>query len=99
MTDSPLRLRTSRYNFAVRVADGTLLYNARSGAVQLLSGSEADDLARLLAGPSIDFPPDSLDDATLRPFVAGGFLVAAAVDELAAIRERFWQARGLTPAV
>ena len=90
-------LKSSRYTFAVPVRGATLLYNASSGAVIKLAGSDAAALAAALAGPprpSVVGPSDAL---LCEQLVAGGFLIPAATDEIVAIRERYWRARRETP--
>ena len=80
MTDAPARLRTSRYNFAVRTPDGPLIYNASSGAAQRLAGPDADALAAALTGPPADLPADALDPDFRSALEGGSFLVPADAD-------------------
>jgi uncharacterized protein len=88
-------LRPSRYNFYVSGA----LYNALTGALVKLDGEDADDLGRHLMETSAELADTAMD----REFVAllrrGGFLIDDAADELQIVRERYWRARGETPAV
>jgi len=44
----------SRYNFYVPVGDGALLYNANTGAVLHLLGSDAPEFAKLLSGRVVE---------------------------------------------
>jgi uncharacterized protein len=100
LADRPAqRLRTSRYNFAVQVSSGTLLYNANTGAVQHLSGRHAAILSRALTTGPADFPAESLDEVTREQFLTAGFLLPADKDEVAEVRERFRRARAETPIV
>jgi uncharacterized protein len=99
MPDGPARFRNSRYNFAVQVRTGTLIYNARTGAAQQLKGADAVALGRALAGPPADFPVGAVGGAVLGHLITGGFLVPAGWDELAEVRQRYWRAREDTPAV
>jgi uncharacterized protein len=92
-------LWNSRYNFAVAVPSGVLLFSANTGAIQHLSGPHAHALGRLLSSPPAAFPAECLDEETLRQFVVAGFLVPAGKDELAEVRERFHRAREKTPIV
>ena len=92
-------LRSSRYNFYVPISGGGVLYNARTGVSIRLTGSDIVALADLLCG----LPRQIAVRVLPRPLAAdlrrGGFLVDEAFDELAAIREQYWLARGRTPMV
>lgn len=92
-------LVNSRYNFSIPVEQGVVLYNSNTGAALRLNGLDALEFAQSLTRSigdwrEKDLPPDLL--GTLR---GGGFLVPSGADELLAIRERFWRARGWTPLV
>lgn len=94
-----LKLRSSRYNFCVPVADGGVLYNARTGASIRLTGSDVVALADLLCSPPRPISSRVLPRQLFIGLRRGGFLVDEAFDELAAIREQYWLARGRTPMV
>lgn len=97
---SPAKLLlASRYNFAVPIADGSLLYNSNSGAVLLLRGDDAAQFARTLSSGVVVVPQDHLPAALWSELITGGFLVPNGADELVEIRERFARARGETPLV
>jgi uncharacterized protein len=93
------KLRSSRYNFYVPLSDCGVLYNARTGASIRLAGSDVAALAELLCGPPQPVPLRVVPSALVPALQCGGFLVDEAFDELAAIREQYWLARGRTPMV
>ena len=93
------RLVSSRYNFHVPIEDGSLLYNAGSGAVLHLRGSDAPAFTLLLSGPVAEVDPGWLPTELTEQLRAGSFLVDSGTDELAIIRNRFADARGATPLV
>jgi uncharacterized protein len=97
--DQPPQLRSSRYNFWVPVAEGGILFNARGGAAMRLAGEDATALSLMLAGPPRDVDCATIPDSLSAELRRGGFLIEPDEDELALIRERFWQARGRTPMV
>jgi uncharacterized protein len=98
--DDPLpQLRSSRYNFWVPLSESGILYNARSGAAMRLAGDDATTLARLLAGPPRDVDCAMIPESLSAELRRGGFLIERDEDELASIRERYWEARGRTPMV
>ncbi len=88
----------SRYNFQLPVAGGALVYNVNSGALVRLDGEDGQALARMLTGSAAALsggvPGDVI--ACLRD---GGFLVPKSRDEVAQVRERYWNARAATPIV
>ncbi len=88
-------LRASRYNFYV---SGTL-FNALTGALVALDGEDADALGRDLMDPATAIGADAVDREFFALLRRNGFLVEADADEVAVVRERFWRARGETPAV
>ena len=90
-------LASSRYSFAIPVRDGTLLYNAGSGAVIRLAGGDAGRLADPLAGPPHPIAPGEWPPELVLQLIEGGFLVPAAMDEVGIIRERYREARRRTP--
>jgi uncharacterized protein len=92
-------LRSSRYNFWVPIPTGGILYNARSGVSIRLAGEDAGSLAMLLCGPPCDIATAAIPRTLVAGLRRGGFLVERAFDELAAIREQYWLARGRTPMV
>jgi uncharacterized protein len=92
-------LVSSRYNFAVPVESGVLLYNSASGAVLSLSGADAGRFAAELGSPLRSLSTDTWDSDLVEQLRDGAFLVEASTDEVAAIRERFLRARADTPIV
>lgn len=92
-------LVASRYNFAVPIPDGSLLYNASSGAVLLLRGNDASEFAHGLSSGVIAVSKELLPAGLRSDLVNGGFLVESGTDELLEIRARFARARGETPLV
>lgn len=93
------KLQSSRYNFCVPISDGGILYNARTGASIRLTGSDVIALAEILCGPPRQIALRVLPRPLVIDLRRGGFLVDEAFDELAAIREQYWLARGRTPMV
>jgi uncharacterized protein len=93
------QLRSSRYNFWVPLPDGGILYNARSGAAMRLAGDDATALSLLLAGPRRDVDCAVIPDTLSAELRRSCFLIERDEDELASIRERYWEARGDTPMV
>lgn len=93
-------LQPSRYNFVVYGQDGDAgLFNASTGAIIRLSGHGTRSLASYLLDPKQRFSTQNFTDELLGRLRRGGFVVAAETDEVAAIRERYWRARGETPTV
>jgi uncharacterized protein len=90
---------SSRYNFAVPVSDGSLLYNANSGAVLMLRGGDASRFAQTLSSGVVDSFDESLPEGLWSDLIDGKFMVESGSDELAEIRSRFARARGETPLV
>jgi len=64
-----------------------------------LAGPDARRLAERLSGPPTAIPGRELGTTLRRRLARGGFLLDPGVDELAAIRERYWQARRQGPIV
>ena len=89
----------SRYNFAIPVNSGFLLYNSASGAVLSLSGPDAGRLAVELGGSPHPLSVNELEGIMVEQLRDGGFLVDTAADEVGAIREKFLDAVAGTPAV
>jgi len=88
---------SSRYNFSFAFEEGTFLYNAKSAAVLKLDGESASTLIAQLTGP-----PRPLDLSAAAPALAatladGGFICKGPDEELLAIREDYWKARGDMP--
>lgn len=94
-----LKLRSSRYNFCVPISGGGILYNARTGASVRLAGADVIAVADMLCGPPPGLGLRDLPRSLVIDLRRGGFLVDEAFDELAAIREQYWVARGRTPMV
>jgi uncharacterized protein len=63
------------------------------------TGSDAFGLAGTLSGKRIEIPAGCLPTTLVSQLQAGGFIVSSDFDELAAIRERFQDARRDTPMV
>lgn len=100
MTLSPdVVFASSRYNFAVPVDSGYLLYNSATGSVLGLSGPDAGRLAAKLGGNPRIVQTHELDSSLVEQLRDGGFLLEALTDEVAAIRERFRKAIAETPIV
>ena len=93
------RYRSSRYNFFVPIGQDSVLYNACSGASVRVAGRDACNLARLLCGPPRSISAGAIPRVLFVTLRRGGFLVEQTFDELGAIRERYWSARGRTPMV
>ena len=90
----------SRYNFAFRAeCGGVALFNAFTGAVIRLDGRHADALANSLSDHRLLLSGSEFSDELRESLRRGGFLVQAHFDELQAVRERYWRARGETPVV
>jgi uncharacterized protein len=90
----------SRYNFAFRGdRGGVALFNAFTGAVIKLDGRHVDALANSLSDHRLLFSGSEFSDELRESLRRGGFLVQAHFDELHAVRERYWRARGETPVV
>lgn len=100
MTARRIGLRSSRYNFCVPLGDDdSVLYNAGSGASIRLAGTDVAEITKLLCGPPRNVATRTIAAALLASLRRGGFLVEQTFDEVAAIRERYWVARGRTPMV
>src|SRR5215216_4684447 len=92
-------LTTSRYTFRLRISDGFAIFNTSTGAMLRLAGPDADELSALLSGPPAEFPSQALDARVVARMRRNGFLVEAGTDEVEAVRERYWSARGNAPIV
>ena len=92
-------LVTSRYTFRVPLSTAYGLFNANTGSVLRISGDDAEELSALLSAGHSSIRQDALDASMVATLRRGGFLVDAGVDELSAIRERYWVARGNAPVV
>ncbi len=90
---------SSRYNFAVPIESGLLVYNSATGSVLSLCGPDAACLAADLSGHPRSIPTDELDSNLFEQLRDGGFIVKASTDEVGAIRERFQKAIAGTPIV
>ena len=90
----------SRYNFAFRAEGGGIaLFNAFTGSVIRLDGPHADALANALVDHRLLLSGSEFSDELAGSLRRGGFLIQPHVDELQAICERYWRARGETPVV
>ena len=96
---SQVALVSSRYNFLVPVEGGVLLYNCSTGSVLKMAGADAMELGGALCRGVFEIDADDFPAGFAQQLADGGFLVASGTDELAAIRDRFWKARGSTPMV
>lgn len=90
-------VQNSRYNFTFAARGGILLYNAGSGAVLRLSGSNAGELARELTAPPHPVSPVAWPPELCEQLLTFGFVVPEGTNELEVIRERYWRARRETP--
>lgn len=92
--------RPSRYNFSVHGKDGVVaLFNAATGAVIRLEGRDAVALSQCLTTIEERLSAGDIDDVQFHRLRRGGFVVPETVDEVEAIQERYWRARGETPVV
>jgi uncharacterized protein len=89
----------SRYNFSVSHNGGAALYNARTGALLQLDGADTLSLTSHLCKPDFKVEENAFSAEFFRQLVAGGFVVDSTFDELMAVREAYWKARGETPFV
>jgi uncharacterized protein len=90
----------SRYNFSISNSVGEVaIYNARTGALLRLSGATSLQLAGCLGNPKQKIVSSALPSDLLRSLMVEGFLIDEVFDELAAVRETYWRARGETPMV
>lgn len=92
-------LATSRYSFSVPVREGSVLFNARTGAVIFLRGKDAKHLCDTLASPAARLEVEQLPPAIAPALLEGGFVSSASFDELADIRTAYMKARGDAPVV
>lgn len=90
---------SSRYNFMLPMADGALLYSAKSGAVLQLSGRDGKSLGKRVSGIPRRISGRNIPSAVLHQLISGGFVVTAESDELKEIRDRFLHARSSAPIV
>lgn len=90
-------LKTSRYNFAVPLEAGALMFNAASGVTLRVAGRDGLAFACLASSAPCEFPPDCVDEVFRDQLIAGGFIVPASGSEAAAIQKRYWHARRETP--
>ena len=81
------------------LSNGSLLYNANSGAVLQLRGIDAAAFASALSAGVIVVSKQHLPRVLWSQLINGGFLVPNGTDELVEIRKRFARARGETPLV
>jgi len=94
-----MRYRTSRYNFAIPVEVGTVVFCAKSGAATLLRGVDQHVLAQQLCGAPQLFDSSTVDALLLAEFLKNGHVVEESHDELCQIREHYWRSRRETPLV
>lgn len=92
-------LATSRYTFRVRLTEGFALYNSSTGSVLRLGGPDAEELSALLSGDRTLISQRALDEALIIRLRRNGFLVDPDFDEVAAVQEHYWAARGNAPVV
>jgi uncharacterized protein len=93
-------LKPSRYNLFVNENESKVVFfNSFSGAILRLDGPSAHDLTKILCDPYQRIDPIQLNDNLINELIKGRFLLGIEVDELHEIRERYWNARGETPAV
>jgi uncharacterized protein len=92
-------VKASSYNFSLPRQDGSwLLFNARTGNVIDLVGSNAQALAQSLIGADCE-DEIVVDSNSFQLLSAQEFIVDDSYDELAAIRNVYWQARNNAPVV
>jgi uncharacterized protein len=90
----------SSFNFAVRGRDENVaMFNASTGVIVRLNGRDTEQLTEALLDPKQVLAADDFPEDLLARLRRGGFLVGPGYDEVAAIRERYWRARGETPVV
>lgn len=95
-----MRERPSRYNFTVHGQSGEVaLFNARTGCVIAMHGRDGGTLADSLLDPSFCYSDEDVPAPVALELREGGFVVDKHFDELQNIRERYWNARGVTPPV
>jgi uncharacterized protein len=93
-------LKPSRYNLFVNESESKVIFfNSFSGAILRLEGPYAQDLKKILCDPCQVIAPIQFSDHLINELIKGRFLLGIEVDELSEIRERYWKARGETPAV
>jgi uncharacterized protein len=92
-------LASSRYTFRLPLGRDHVLFNANTGSILRLEGPDAEELSRHLSGGRTLIPRDAFDKSLTARLQRGGFLIDPDFDELAAIRERYWEARGHGPIV
>jgi uncharacterized protein len=97
--DRAWMLRSSRYNFAVPIAGGVILYNAATGTAVNLAGDDALVVAGVLTDRPRVVDCSLLPSSLIPRLRRGGFLLEESVNELAVVREHYWRARGQTPMV
>ena len=87
------------YNFSLPMQDGSwLLFNARTGNVIDLVGANALALAQSLTGMGCD-EEIAVDSDSFQLLSAQEFVVDDSKDELASIRNVYWEARTNAPVV
>ena len=90
---------SSRYNFAVPIESGFLLYNSASGGVLSLCGPDAGRLAADLSGNPRIVSTNEFEPNLFEQLRDGSFIVKASTDEVGAVRDRFQKAITGTPVV
>ena len=97
--NSEQQVFASRYNFWFETEEGVVLYNANSGAVNLLLASDARRLGKVLCSWPMAIPKSALPQEVYEDLVKGGFLLRQDEDELEVIRKRYQDARQHSPIV
>lgn len=93
-------LKPSRYNLFVNENESKVVFfNSFSGAILRLEGPSAQELTKTLCDPHQVISSTQLSDNLTNELIKGRFLLGIEVNELHEIRERYWNARGETPAV
>ena len=90
---------SSKYNFAISAGGQALLFNARSGAVLRLAGTDALLLAKWLSSTPVVVASNQIPSLTFEDLLKGEFLGPHGTDELAIIRDAYQRARTDTPMV
>ena len=88
----------SRYNFVVPIGDETLVFNAFSGALVSLGGSDGRTVGAALVGEA-NMSVEDLPQGLAREFFEKGFVTLNDHAQFDEIRERFSNARRSTPMV
>lgn len=95
----PARVQASRYNFSFVRGERVVLFNGRTGTSWVVEGSDAALMARELSAAVQTWSSKDWQNELLQPLLRGGFLIDPVFDEVAEVRQRFWDARREAPMV